>query len=122
MQWGKGTACHPAHPWITWTRRFFDLQTQYFLYIATLELSQAHINVEKMQRFCYLFLDSIIKDFRSSQIAETGTHYPFQLPPLCSASKPVFRTLFFAKYTSASQIPNIWQVCLIIQSKPQAAG
>lgn len=94
-QQAKGTACHPAHPRTAWTRCFFDLQTQSFLYTASLELSQANINIEEMQRFYFLFLDAIIKDFRSSQIAETGTHYCFQLPPLCSASKPVFRTLFF---------------------------
>lgn len=120
MQWAKGTAYHPAYPWITWTRWFFDLQTQYFVYIASLELSQADINVEKMQRFCYLFLDSIIKDFRSTQIVETGTHYPFQL--LAQLRSQYLGRSFFAKHTSASQIPNTWQVSLIIQSKPQVAG
>lgn len=120
MQWAKGTAYHPAYPWVTWTTWFFDLQTQYFLYIASLELSQANINVEKMQRFCCLFLDSIIKDFRSSQFAETGTHYPFQL--FAQFWSQYLERSFFAKYTSASQIPNIWQISLIIQSKPQVAG
>lgn len=120
MQWAKGTAYHPAYPWVTWTTWFFDLQSQYFLYIASLELSQANINVEKMQRFCCLFLDSIIKDFRSSQFAGTGTHYPFQL--FAQFRSQYLERSFFAKYTSASQIPNIWQISLIIQSKPQVAG
>ena len=52
--------------WTSLRRQFFDLQNQYFLHIANLELSQANINEEKMQRFCYLLLVSIIKDFRSS--------------------------------------------------------